>query len=187
VRGYPGLWSWAFAVWLLLSATFDAEQLLFGAGIAALVAVALAPLGPGRGPWWLLYPARLWALTVLCGVVAGKVVLANVRLALRVWRPSIPLRSGMLVVSTTRHSVGSLAAVGVLTSLIVDNQLVDLDRANGELQYHAVELPRDERERAEVNSAVERSLTKLTDQARWPRGRAARTEGGDRGEDEVKG
>jgi hypothetical protein len=77
--------------------------------------------------------------------------------------------------------------VGVLTSLIVDNQLVDLDRANGELQYHAVELPRDERERAEVNSAVERSLTKLTDQARWPRGRAARTEGGDRGEDEVKG
>jgi multicomponent Na+:H+ antiporter subunit E len=117
----------------------------------------------------------LWALLVLCGVVAGKIVLANVRLALRVWRPSISLRSGMLVVSTTRHSVGSLAAVGVLTSLIVDNQLVDLDRTNCELQYHAVELPRDERGRAEVNDAVERWLTKLTDQAPCRRARAART------------
>ena len=33
-----------------------------------------------------------------------------------------------------------LTAVGVLTSLIVDNQIIDLDRKWNELQYHGVWL-----------------------------------------------
>jgi len=31
--------------------------------------------------------------------------------------------------------------VGLMTSLVVDNQLVDLDPSRGQLQYHAVAVP----------------------------------------------
>jgi multicomponent Na+:H+ antiporter subunit E len=41
-----GLFCWAFGVWVLLTWTLTAEQLLFGAVAAAVVALALAPLGP---------------------------------------------------------------------------------------------------------------------------------------------
>ena len=47
----------------------------------------------------------------------------------------------MVIVPTTESSDGGLAAVGLITSLIVDNQIVDLDRATHRLQYHAVAVP----------------------------------------------
>jgi multicomponent Na+:H+ antiporter subunit E len=67
-----------------------------------------------------------------------RIVRANISLAQRIWTPDLPLRSGMVVVRTEFESEGGLAAVGLITSVIVDNQLVDLDVANGELQYHGV-------------------------------------------------
>jgi multicomponent Na+:H+ antiporter subunit E len=47
----------------------------------------------------------------------------------------------MVIVPTSQRSAGGLTAVGLVTSLIVDNQLVDLDRDGAQLQYHAVEVP----------------------------------------------
>jgi hypothetical protein len=45
----------------------------------------------------------------------------------------------------------------MVTSLIVDNQLVDLDRRAGQLQYHAVEVPEGgpEEARKAINGPVE--------------------------------
>ena len=57
-RRVGALFCWAFGVWVLLTWTLTVEQLAFGAGIAALVAVALAPLGEAAGPWRLLAPRR---------------------------------------------------------------------------------------------------------------------------------
>ena len=45
-----GLWCWGYLVWALLTWTLTLEQVLFGAFIAAVVAVALAPLGDVAGP-----------------------------------------------------------------------------------------------------------------------------------------
>ncbi len=45
-----GLFCWAFGVWVLLTWTLTAEQLLFGAVVALAVALALAPLGEVAGP-----------------------------------------------------------------------------------------------------------------------------------------
>jgi len=39
------LFCWAFGVWVLLTGTLSAEQLLFGAFAALAVALAFAPLG----------------------------------------------------------------------------------------------------------------------------------------------
>jgi multicomponent Na+:H+ antiporter subunit E len=151
------LWAWCFLVWVLLTWTPQPEQLAFGAGSAAMVAVLLAPLGPVAGPWALLRPDRLRNLAVLAALAAVRMVAANLRLSRRIWSPSRPLRSGMVIARTTKSSEAALTAVGIITSLIVDNQLVDVDRAGRRLQYHAVEVP--EGDPAEqINAPVERRL-----------------------------
>jgi multicomponent Na+:H+ antiporter subunit E len=174
-----GLWCWAYLVWVLLTWTLTVEMQLFGAGIALAVAVALAPLGEVAGPWQLLRPRRLAGAVLLVGSAAGRIVLANLRLARLIWHPRLrqpdgplrgagfrrnPLRSGMVIVPTRYESAGMLAAVGLITSLIVDNQIIDLDRERHELQYHAVVVPEGGQQEAvaEINGPVEQRLVPFT-------------------------
>lgn len=154
---------WAGVVWLLLTWTVTAEQLVAGGLTALAVGLALAPLGEVVGQWRVLDPRRLATGLWLLVVSLGRVARANVELAVRIWRPSRPLRSGMIIVPTTLRSDGSLGMVGLITSLIVDNQIIDLDREHHLLQYHAVSVPDgDGAQRAEqINAPTERLLARI--------------------------
>jgi multicomponent Na+:H+ antiporter subunit E len=162
---------WAFSAWVLLTWTSMAETLLFGAGAAVVVAVALSPLGDVVRPWRLLDPRRLVAAVWLGLVAAGRVVMANLRLSWRIWSPSRPLRSGMVIAATEESSDAGLTAVGLLTSVTVDNQLVDVDRAGHRLQYHAVAVPDGDPEqvREVINGPVERLVARLEYERRGKR------------------
>ena len=151
------LFCWAMLVWVLLTWTRTAEHLLAGAAVAAAVAVALAPLGEVAGPWRLLRPRALAGGARLLVTAAGRVFLANLRLACRIWDPRRPLASGMVITPTRERQDWGLAAVGVISSLIVDNQLVDLDARARELQYHAVAVPDGDawQAREQINGPVE--------------------------------
>jgi multicomponent Na+:H+ antiporter subunit E len=103
-------------------------------------------------------------------------VVANLRLSRLIWHPRLrrpdgPLRSGMVIVPTRYDSAGQLAAVGLITSLIVDNQIIDLDRSRHELQYHAVEVPEGDPEQAseqaseQINAPAERWLAPFGEDA----------------------
>jgi multicomponent Na+:H+ antiporter subunit E len=152
-----GLFCWAFGVWVLLTWTLTAEQLLFGAFVALAVALALAPLGEVAGPWRLLRLRALAGGLWLLVAAAGRVLVANLRLSRRIWDPRRPLSSGMVITPTRERQDWGLTAVGLISSLIVDNQLVDLDRRAHELQYHAVAVPQGgpEQVRRHVNGPVE--------------------------------
>jgi multicomponent Na+:H+ antiporter subunit E len=157
VRRVAALSCWAFGVWVLLTWTRTLEQLAFGVAVAIVVAVALAPLGDTVGPWQLLTPRRLAGAVALLWLVARGIVTRNVRLARLIWSPRRRPRSGIIIVPTAEHSAGGLTAIGLITSAIVDNQLVDLDRSADELQYHAVEVS-SETGRATINGPVEDKL-----------------------------
>jgi multicomponent Na+:H+ antiporter subunit E len=151
------LWCWAYLVWTLLTWTLTVEQLLFGAVVALTVALALAPLGEVAGPWRLLRPRALTGGAWLLVAAAGRVFLANLRLSRRIWDPRRPLTSGMVITPTREREDWGLSAVGVISSLIVDNQLTDLDARARELQYHAVAVPDGDAEQArrQINGPVE--------------------------------
>jgi multicomponent Na+:H+ antiporter subunit E len=157
---FVGLAAWCYLVWVLLTWTRTADQLLFGAAISLAVAAALAPLGPVAAPWRLLRPRTAAAVLGLAGTAAVRIVRANVSLAARIWAPSRPLRSGMVITPTDQRSDLGLTTVGLVTSLIVDNQIVDLDRRRRRLQYHAVSVPERDPQaaRAAINGPVERYL-----------------------------
>ena len=163
MRRVLALAAWAYLVWVLLTWTRTAEQLLVGAAAAALVAVALAPFGAAVAPWRLLHPVRLARCLRLLVEALGLVLLANLRLARRIWSPSRPLRSGMVIVPTAERSDAGLAAVGLITSMIVECQLVDIDRHRHELLYHTVAAPDGDPEqvRREINGRIERLLGRL--------------------------
>jgi multicomponent Na+:H+ antiporter subunit E len=154
---------WAAAAWLLLTWSTDPEQLVAGAILAILTALAMTRIGPVARPWRLLRPRVLLAAGGLAGEALVRIVRANLSLARRIWMPSRPLRSGMVVLPTRMRSDAGLAGVGLVTSLIVDNQIVDLDRTDHLLQYHAVSVPEgDEQARVEaVNGPVERWMERL--------------------------
>jgi multicomponent Na+:H+ antiporter subunit E len=156
-----GLFCWAFGVWVLLTWTFTLEQVLFGVAVSLAVALALAPLGNVAGPWRLLRPRALAGSARLLIAAAGQVFLANLRLSRRIWDPRRPLSSGMVITPTRERTDWGLTAVGLISSLIVDNQIVDLDRRAHELQYHAVAVPEGgpEQVREQVNGPVEDLLT----------------------------
>jgi multicomponent Na+:H+ antiporter subunit E len=155
--------TWAWGVWILLTWTLTLEQLTVGAGVAVLTAVSLYSLGPVTGPWWFLTPRRLWHSGRLILSVSGRVLVANLGLARRIWSPRRPLTSGMVILPTRERTDGGLTAVALITSLIVDNQIVDLDRAAHLMQYHAVSVPPGDAEarRAAVNGPVEQLLAGL--------------------------
>ena len=156
--------TWAFLAWLLLTWTRTAEQLLFGAGLAVLTGLVCATLGPVAPPWALLRPARLAAVVRLVAFAAVEIVRANLSLSRRIWTPGRPLRPGMVIVPTELDGDGGQTAVALITSLIVDNQIVDLDRKRRELQYHAVWIddPAPAANRAKINGPLERRLRPFT-------------------------
>ncbi|MDP8993178.1 MAG: Na+/H+ antiporter subunit E [Actinomycetota bacterium] len=157
---------WSGMAWAVLSWTTAVEQAVYGAVISIAVAVALSPLGPAARPWRLLHPKRLVRVAAVAVLSVARIVWANVVLAWRVWSPSRPIRTGMLVVPAGVSTDGAITAIGLLGSIIVDHQLVDLER--GRLQYHAVwvesEDPDDARER--INGRMERLLLPLDEETR---------------------
>jgi multicomponent Na+:H+ antiporter subunit E len=162
-RRVLALWCWSILIWTLLSWTATVEQVAVGAAVSLVVALACAPLGPVAGPWALLYPRRIVPLLGLAAAVSARVVVANWHLTRRIWSRAGP-PSGMVVVPTAARTDGELTTVGVLTSLIVNSQIVDLDRRRHQLQYHTVEVTsRDpEANRDRVNRAVEERTIAVT-------------------------
>jgi multicomponent Na+:H+ antiporter subunit E len=156
---------WSGIAWVLLTWTATVEQAAYGVAVSIGVAMVLSPLGPVARPWRLLRPGRLLRLVAVVTTSAGRILWANVVLARRVWSPSLPIRSGMLVVPTDLRTDGGLTAIGLLGSIIVDHQLVDLEP--GRLQYHAVwvasEDPIEARER--INGRLERLLRPIEEEA----------------------
>jgi multicomponent Na+:H+ antiporter subunit E len=157
------LFSWGYSAWLLLTWTVQAEQLVCGALVSAAMTALLLPMMDGVvRPWALLRPRRAFGTIRLVLVCLARISMANLRLSRRIWSPSRQLTSGMVVVPTGLSDEGGLAGVGLLSSLIVDNQLVDLDRGKHALQYHAVSVPPSDSDRAEVvTGGTERLLRPL--------------------------
>lgn len=162
-RRVLGTGIWAYAVWLVLTWTATAEQLIFGAVLAVLIGVALAPLGDVVAPWRILDPRRARAVATLLVVCAVRIVRANLSLARRILAPSRPLRSGMVIVPTAMRTDAALGATGLVTSLIVDNQVVDLDTERHVVQYHSISAPEgDARQKAEkINAPIERLIGRI--------------------------
>lgn len=149
-----------YFVWTLLTWTLTLENLTVGAAVSVLVTAAMSPLLADTGTIRIT-PRRIAKAVMLGALVAKNIVVANVVLARRIWSPSRPIRTGMVVVPTKVRSDAGLCAVGVITSLIVDNQIVDVDRARHTMLYHAIVVPDADAAYDDVNGPVDQRVAEL--------------------------
>src|ERR1700722_691139 len=114
------LFCWSYAIWVLLTWTRTAEQLLFGAGIAAAVAVGLAPLGEVARPWRLLTPRKVAGIAALLALAVRQIIAANLRLSRLIWDPRLRqrLRTGMIIVPASQDTAGGPTAGRVVPSAL---------------------------------------------------------------------
>lgn len=155
---WVALLGWCFAAWLLLSGTTTRDSLLAGLVVAGIVAAALAPLGTVVGPWTLVSPTRIGPQLKLAARVLAGITTANLDLVRRTWAlPRPDVTPGMVIIPTRARTDAELTAVGTLTSLVVDNQFVDVDRSTHELLFHCMAVPigGPEARREEISAAVE--------------------------------
>ncbi len=157
-----GITAWSFLVWVLLTWTVTTEQLSVGLGVSVACGATLAGLGPVPGPWVFLVPRRAWSFLVLTASSLFSIVRANVALTRLIWGPRRRISSGMVVLGTDLSTDAGVAALGLVTSLTVDDQLVDLDRGRGQLQYHMARVPEStDKAQHSVVTPIERRLHKL--------------------------
>lgn len=158
---WVALLGWSFAAWLLLSGTTTRDSMLAGLVVAGLVAAALAPLGTVVGPWTFVSPSRIGPQLALAGRVLVGITTANLELVRRTWSwPRPDVTPGMVIVPTRARTDAELTAVGTLTSLVVDNQFVDVDRSTHELLFHCIAVPSGDPEerREQISAAVEEDV-----------------------------
>jgi multicomponent Na+:H+ antiporter subunit E len=157
-RTWAALSAWCLLIWVLLTWTATVEVLLTGVGVAVACSAALVALGDVPGPWTLLRPSRLVPVMRLAWTLATQVSRANVAMARRVWAPRPPPRTGMVVVPTRARSNGEVATVALLTSLVVDNQVVDVDPSSMTMLYHSIDVPPGQDRYDAINGPLERLI-----------------------------
>ena len=159
-----GLAAWCFLAWLMLSLSVSVESLVTGLVLSLGAAAALSPLGEVPGPWTLLRPRRVGATAPPGGWAGGRLHARE--------PPDGPARVDAPPAAAhgdgrrrdAARTDGQVGAVGLLTSLVVDNQVIDVDLDERTMLYHCVEVPRGEPYDA-VNGPVERRLLAIEDRA----------------------
>lgn len=105
----------SFLFWLLLTASFDPQELLAGLLVSVVVTLMASPrLGILSGIRWS--PASLLAMGRYLGVFAMALLRANLDMARRVLSPSLPIRPALVEVKTGLESdLGRLVLANSIT------------------------------------------------------------------------
>ena len=85
--------------WILLTGSFDKEELIAGAGVSLIAAVFSAKSIMNDHPFWLWNPARMFPMLFYCLVIfPWGLIKANFDVALRALNPRLPINPGIVKV-----------------------------------------------------------------------------------------
>lgn len=132
---HPVLALTLLAVWLLLTQSVSPGQILLGAAVALLASQALAALGPPSPRFGRLQP--IWRLMV---TVAGDVVRSNLAVARIILHPRRARIAGFVSLPLELASPHGLAVLALIITATPGTLWVDLDRRNGTLLIHVLDL-----------------------------------------------
>lgn len=140
----------AFAVWAIVTWSFDAASLGLGFLVAAATAWALRRLEMEEARI-LLSPLRLFWALVYVAVLFSHIVRANLDVAYRVVHPKLPIRPGIARARTSLRTVAGRVLLANSITLTPGTLAVDLV---GDLLYvHRIYVPE-----VDPDGATERDL-----------------------------
>lgn len=119
------------AIWLLLTYPFSVQELL--AGMAAAVIIALLPTGAGQVMREVrVSPRAIAAAIAYVFVFLGALIRANLDVAFRVLKPSLPISPGIVQIRTSLKT--PLARTLLANSITLTPGTITVD-ARGDLFY----------------------------------------------------
>lgn len=132
----PVLSAGLFAMWLLLSQTQGAADLLLAALLAVVIPRLMAPLRPPAGPMRRPFVLARLILIVAVDVVAS--ALAVARGVLRSGRR--PPRGAFVVVPLDLRNPHALAALSMITNVVPGTVWCEADLDRGAVRLHVFDL-----------------------------------------------
>jgi len=130
----------ALIVWCILSWLPDCQHLIVGVFIAAFVAIMTGDLFIRR-PELLKHPLRYWYFFFYyLPVFLWECLKANIDVAYRVLHPKLPIKPGIVKVKTHLKTDTALTFLANSITLTPGTMSVDIDRDNGILYVHWINV-----------------------------------------------
>jgi multicomponent Na+:H+ antiporter subunit E len=139
-RNFVATFALAFIVWILLIGNFNWPEVLWGIIVALLTARLTYRFAVIDLPYWITEPRRWLALVQLALEFARQIIVQNVTLSIRVLRPSLPIRPGIVAIPTTLRGDVALTILGSLMTLTPDTVTVDIDQRRGIIYVHWIDV-----------------------------------------------
>jgi multicomponent Na+:H+ antiporter subunit E len=139
-RHFIGVFIVSFLTWLALIGNFNPSELLWGAATSLLIARFTYRFLLFDFWGWMADPYRWLQLGKLLIEFNRQIIVQNVSLALRVFRPTMPLRPGIVAIPTKLRSDMQLTLLGSLMSLTPDTVTMDIDQERGIIYVHWIDV-----------------------------------------------
>ena len=162
LKGFAWLFGIAFVLWLALTSSLSAPELIAGCGVSLIVSILGAGIYSGLGlP--ALTPRRILFSIVYVAVLFGEIIKANIDVAYRVLHPGLPIRPGIVVIRTSLKS--DIARLILANSITLTPGTFTLDVVGDKLLIHWIDVKAQDIEGATdlVGARFERYLKPIFD------------------------
>ena len=132
---------------MALTWAVDYQHLMLGAFVSLLVAALIGDMFVQR-PHVLTHPSRYFWFIYYIPFFLWECFKANIEVAYRVGHPDLPIHPGIVKVKTTLKSDTGLTFLANSITLTPGTMTVDIDKENGYLYIHWIEVKNKETEEA---------------------------------------
>lgn len=137
----------AFLIWIFLTWPLDSQHFIIGILVSGFVAYMTGDMFIKR-PYVFKHPTRyLWFLYYV-PLFIWECIKANIDVAYRVIHPDLPINPGIIKVKTTLKSDTALTFLANSITLTPGTMTVDIDRENGILYIHWIDVKETDTQRA---------------------------------------
>ena len=139
-RHFAGVFLVSFLTWMALIGNFNPSEVVWGAAVSLVIARLTYRFLLFEFWGWMGNPNRWRELVKLLIEFNRQIIVQNVSLALRVFRPGMPIRPGIVAVPTRVRSEVQLTLLGSLMSLTPDTVTMDIDQERGIIYVHWIDV-----------------------------------------------
>jgi multicomponent Na+:H+ antiporter subunit E len=125
----------SFMLWTALSWSLDLQHIIAGLLCSLIVAVVTGDMFTAN-PHKFTHPPRYFWFAVYVPVFAWALLKANIDVAVRLLSPKLPIRPGIVKIKTNLKSESGLTFLANSITLTPGTTTVDIDRENGFLYVH---------------------------------------------------
>ncbi|MCI0395521.1 MAG: Na+/H+ antiporter subunit E [Chloroflexi bacterium] len=139
-RHFVGVFLVSFLTWMVLIGNLHPAEIVWGLAISLIISRFTYRFLLFNFWGWMYDPYRWLQLGKLLLEFGRQIIVQNVTLALRVFRPDLPIRPGIVAVPTKLRNDVQLTLLGSLMTLTPDTVTMDIDQQRGLIYVHWIDV-----------------------------------------------